>query len=231
MKDAISKRLGKVGRILVLIALCLAGFAFGFVARAEARELSPSIVQHQDTAVLTIESVLANGPPLTIDTILDNLPKVEFTPPVVATALTVKQRLALPAPLPSEEWKRRHRQTVIEAARINNVPANLVMAVIAVESGFNPNARNGTSAGLMQIKLATARGYGLSAGNGMQELFRPDINIRVATNYLGAAYKIANGNICKAVSRYNQGLGSAKINADYCAKVARVMRYVEFHIE
>lgn len=136
------------------------------------------------------------------------------------------------APTPSEAWKARYGPVVISAARQNNVQPNLVMAVIAVESGFNHKARSKDGAtGLMQIKYPTARAYGLEVGRGPEALFDPVTNIRVATNYLGAANKIARGNQCAALSRYNRGLGSNSINAAYCAKVAKVLRHTEFALE
>jgi soluble lytic murein transglycosylase-like protein len=218
MIDAIIERLNDSMRFMTYAAL---GVAFGYVVHASnvtAQELTPATVQNG-------VSLYPAAPPLTIDAILD---EVESKPK--GPSLTKKERAQLP-PTPSVAWKARYGQYVLEAARNNNLPPNLVMAVIAIETGYNANARNGPSIGIMQIQHRTARGFGLERSLGPQALFNPVINIRVATNYLGAAYKLAGGNMCRTVSLYNRGLGSRGISTDYCAKLRRVMRYADYHIE
>ena len=207
LKDAIIERPNRRNPLAMLLVLLLLGFLWGYNVPASARELSPL-------------PIVPTTQPITIDYILDKYEK------------PIKHKYRrLPARPPSDEWKARYGQEVIEAARINNIPPNLVMAVIAIESGFNSQARNGGSAGLMQIKTTTARFYGLDAGLGTESLLDPATNIRVATNYLGTAYKRANGNVCLAVSMYNRGLGSRAISRPYCHKVARIMYHPAFQVE
>lgn len=216
MIDAFIKRSRRnnVIAILSLAALCLLSFGWNFAMAETAQELSPSELQD-------------NKPPPTIDSILDDAIKKEVT---LKPFLTPLERARFIAPVPSEQWKLQYSKYVMAAAEKHKLPPDLIMAVIAVESGYNHRARNGTSYGLMQIKLATARGYGLSRG-GVEDLMNPVTNITVASNYLGAAWKMTNGNVCATVSRYNRGLGSAKLNRSYCAKVARIMKYADFQIE
>ncbi len=225
MRDAIIERPKWVNRlaVIVLALVCLLSFGYGFANAEEAQELSPSIV------LLQAQSETVSAEPTT--TIDDILAKVQEKPKVsTKPALTPKERVQFIVPTPSEQWKATYGRYVIEAATRNGLPPDLVMAVIAIESGFKANARNGTSYGLMQIKLPTARGFGLDRGSGVDALMNPVTNIRVATNYLGAAWKLTNGNVCAAVSRYNRGLGSRQLNADYCAKVRKVMRYADFQV-
>lgn len=231
MRDAIIARPNWANKaaVIMLALVALFGFVWGYAHAEEPPELSPSVV----LLPAQTDTVSAVPTTLTIDAVLDKAIYVQPAPTPSVSAkpsLTLKQRATFIVPTPSNSWKASYGRHVVEAARSNGVPPELVMAVIAVESGFNPNARNGTSYGLMQIKLPTAQGFGLERG-GVPALMNPVINIRVATNYLGAAWKLTNGNVCATVSRYNRGLGSRKISADYCAKVARIMRYADFQIE
>jgi soluble lytic murein transglycosylase-like protein len=77
-------------------------------------------------------------------------------------------------------------------AAANNIPEDLVRRVIKRESGGNPRAVSKGNFGLMQIKLATARGLGYrgtAAG-----LLDADTNMTYAVKYLAGAYRVANGN-------------------------------------
>lgn len=88
-------------------------------------------------------------------------------------------------------------------AAANNVPEELVRRVIKRESGGNPRAVSKGNFGLMQIKLATARGLGYrgtAAG-----LLDADTNMTYAVKYLAGAYRVAGGNHGRAVSYYAAG--------------------------
>jgi soluble lytic murein transglycosylase-like protein len=61
----------------------------------------------------------------------------------------------------------------------------------------------GGSIGLMQIKLATARGLGYTGtAEGLRD---PNTNLTYAVKYLAGAYRAANGNNDRAVSYYASG--------------------------
>jgi Transglycosylase SLT domain len=67
-----------------------------------------------------------------------------------------------------------------ESSRFNLDPT-LVMAVVSVESDFNPNAKSPVGAiGLMQIMPATAA----SMGYDPQDMWNPEKNIEAGTRYL-----------------------------------------------
>ena len=88
-------------------------------------------------------------------------------------------------------------------AAANNVPEELVRRVIKRESGGNPRAVSNGNFGLMQIKLATARGLGYrgtAAG-----LLDADTNMTYAVKYLAGAYNVAGGNHGRAVHYYAAG--------------------------
>jgi len=83
-------------------------------------------------------------------------------------------------------------------AQANHVPVGLVHRVIVRESRYQPNliGRGGTI-GLMQIKLATARGLGYSGdAEGLRD---PDTNLAYGVKYLAGAYRAADGNHDRAM--------------------------------
>src|ERR1700726_2982055 len=89
-------------------------------------------------------------------------------------------------------------------AQANGVPEALVHRVIVRESRYQPHliGRDGTI-GLMQIKLATARGLGYTGtAEGLRD---PDTNLTYAVKYLAGAYRAANGDLNRAVAYYASG--------------------------
>ena len=89
-------------------------------------------------------------------------------------------------------------------ARANGVPEALVHRVIVRESRYQPGliGRGGTI-GLMQIKLATARGLGYTGdAEGLRD---PDTNLTYGVKYLAGAYRAANGDHSRAVHYYAGG--------------------------
>jgi soluble lytic murein transglycosylase-like protein len=88
-------------------------------------------------------------------------------------------------------------------AAANNVPEDLVRRIIKRESGGRPRVVSAGNYGLMQIKLATARGMGYT-GNAAG-LLDADTNMTYAVKYLAGAYRVANGNFNRAVHYYAAG--------------------------
>ena len=118
----------------------------------------------------------------------------------LATILAVA---ALPQ-LASAQQRADYDAMVATHAQANGVPEALVHRVIVRESKYHPNliGRGGTI-GLMQIKLATARGVGYTGtAEGLRD---PNTNLTYAVKYLAGAYRAANGNHNRAVSYYAGG--------------------------
>ncbi len=94
------------------------------------------------------------------------------------------------------------------ASQNSHLPPGLLSALCFVESSHNPNAVNlddgkGSSLGMCQIKLATARTLGF---NGTQaELMQPKTNIELAGKYLKKQLRRYNGDFKKGISAYNSG--------------------------
>jgi soluble lytic murein transglycosylase-like protein len=88
-------------------------------------------------------------------------------------------------------------------AQANGVPEALVHRVIVRESGYRPGLVSHGNIGLMQIKLATARGVGYTGT--AAGLHDPETNLTYAVRYLAGAYRAAHGDFDRAVRYYAAG--------------------------
>lgn len=107
-----------------------------------------------------------------------------------------------PAP-PTAEWRSRaaaYADLIDEAARRAAVNPALLRAVIAVESAFDPQAvsRKGAQ-GLMQLRPATARRYGV------RRPFDPGDNLRGGASYIRDLLKRYGNDLELALAAYNAG--------------------------
>ena len=89
-------------------------------------------------------------------------------------------------------------------ARTNHVPEALVHRVILRESKYQPQLiGQGGTIGLMQIKLATAKGLGYT---GDAECLRdPNTNLTYGVKYLAGAYRAADGDHERTMHFYAAG--------------------------
>lgn len=109
-------------------------------------------------------------------------------------------------------------------ARAHGVPVALADAVVRVESRYNPSARNGPYTGLMQLHPNTARSMGYSGS--VQGLFDPDVNLRYGVKYLAVAYRLAGGDTCRTIMKYQGGHRTERLSAHaarYCSRVRTMM--------
>ena len=112
------------------------------------------------------------------------------------------------------------RAMIARHAAEQGIPPALADAVVRVESRYNPSARNGRNIGLTQISYSTARAMGYSgtpAG-----LMDPDTNLRFGITYLARAWRLAKGDTCTTVLKYQAGHGAQSMTAaarSYCNKV------------
>ncbi|MFD2678838.1 lytic transglycosylase domain-containing protein [Camelimonas lactis] len=109
-------------------------------------------------------------------------------------------------------------------ARAYGIPVALADAVIRVESRYNPSARNGPYLGLSQIHLNTARAVGY--GGGAQGLMDADTNLRYGMKYLAIAYRLAGGDTCRTILKYQAGHRAERMTshaARYCSRVRTMM--------
>jgi soluble lytic murein transglycosylase-like protein len=101
--------------------------------------------------------------------------------------------------------QRAQYETIIAThAKANLVPEVLVHRVIVRESKYQARLLGrGGAIGLMQIKLATARGLGYTGtAEGLRD---PETNLRYGVKYLAGAYRAAGGDHDRAVKYYAAG--------------------------
>ncbi|HET9339102.1 MAG TPA: lytic transglycosylase domain-containing protein [Casimicrobiaceae bacterium] len=116
-------------------------------------------------------------------------------------------------------WKRlesapnvaRFEPLVLRNARDNGLAPELVKAVIAIESGYEPAAVSDKGAvGLMQVMPATGERYGLKGDakrSVVDKLKEPSINLRIGTRYLKDLLARFDGELALALAAYNAGEG------------------------
>lgn len=146
-------------------------------------------------------------------------------------AVGCAQAAAEPAPAPSEapapaaepvRLGRADFRALIEreSARAG-LPAEIAEAVMAVESGYNPEARGAAGeVGLMQVMPGTARMLGFSGGDAA--LADPATNIRLGVTYLAGAWRKSGQDICTTTMKYRAGHGETRfsqLSVNYCVAV------------
>jgi soluble lytic murein transglycosylase-like protein len=138
------------------------------------------------------------------------------------TAKTIgksRRRQALAAPAGSDAV----RAIIARHAAAEGVPFALADAVVRVESRYNPRAAHAGNFGLMQIRHQTARGMGYTGGAG--GLLDAETNARFGMKYLAQAYRLAGGDTCRTIMKYQSGHLATRLsgaNRTYCAKVRTI---------
>src|ERR1700680_9878 len=130
-----------------------------------------------------------------------------------------KSKRALPPYVPDAHS--RYRALVEREAAQAGLAPEIAEAVMAVESGYNPDAIGGVGEiGLMQILPSTARMLGFVGSNA--DLAVPENNIHYGVTYLAAAWRLAGGDLCTAVMKYRAGHGETRfssLSVNYCLAV------------
>lgn len=125
----------------------------------------------------------------------------------------------------TEKTTKPYEKIVAKYAGEYGVPKDLAHAVIFTESAYRADARGRAGEiGLMQLKLATARGVGYKGS--AKGLYNPETNIAYGMKYLAKAYQLSGGTTCGTILKYNAGHGAKRMNPiskAYCDKVARLI--------
>lgn len=112
----------------------------------------------------------------------------------------------LPAALSAAERSYPYQSCFEIASRMHDVPVDLLLAVAATESAWDPDARSHANAhGIMQIQWpGTARHLGVRR---VAELYNPCLNIELGTRYLRELLDANGGDVERALAAYNYGPG------------------------
>jgi soluble lytic murein transglycosylase-like protein len=118
----------------------------------------------------------------------------------------------------------RYQPLIERFARQYGVPADLVEAVAAIESGNDASAVSPRGArGVMQLLPSTARQYGLADA---QALSSPERNIEAGVRHLKSLLVQHHGNVSLALAAYNAGAGAVSRNGDRIPPYRETMLYV-----
>lgn len=134
-----------------------------------------------------------------------------------AAAQDAPSPLAVPSGLSERQA---YVDIVRREASARGLPPEVAEAVAYVETGFQPDAVGAVGEiGLMQIRPSTAEMLGHEGG--ALALFDPATNARFAVRYLAKAWKLANGDLCRALMKYRAGHGAevmSPLSATYCLR-------------
>jgi soluble lytic murein transglycosylase len=116
-------------------------------------------------------------------------------------------------PAGDERWQmsypRMFASDVMQGARANHLDPLLIHALIREESRYNSMALSRSKAiGLTQLMPGTAFGVAKRLGvplGSLSEVYKPDTNIKLGSNYLSSVLQRAQNNALLAVASYNGG--------------------------
>jgi soluble lytic murein transglycosylase-like protein len=192
--------------------------------------------------LLPMRSSVAQSSVSAVATAADREADQSIPPPSASKPLMAKPPAAVDLPPPSVFATRSPQRTASLAAAADHgsrgdpggygaivereasafgVPPELVDAVMAAESSYNP-ATVGASGeiGLMQLMPATAALLGFTGTPA--ELAVPETNIHYGVMYLAAAWRLAGEDICTATMKYRAGHAETRfsyLSVDYCVRV------------
>jgi soluble lytic murein transglycosylase-like protein len=137
-----------------------------------------------------------------------------------AVSLPAAQRLAIPRGKADDARAGALKPLISQHAAENGVPYELADAVVRLESRYNAGAHNGPNLGLTQINFRTAQSLGYKGD--AAGLFDAETNLRYGLKYLAQAYRLAGGDTCGTILRYQFGHRTTTMTSAsrvYCAKV------------
>jgi soluble lytic murein transglycosylase-like protein len=104
---------------------------------------------------------------------------------------------------------------VIQKAERHNVPKDFALAIIELESQYDPNVTGKKGEyGLGQILCSTTRLMGFKGK--CEQLHDPETNLEYTMLYLRYALDQTNNDICKAASYYGSGKIPKSNKTAYC---------------
>ncbi|HSW18507.1 MAG TPA: lytic transglycosylase domain-containing protein [Ramlibacter sp.] len=129
---------------------------------------------------------------------------------------------------PSYKQVRHHLK---EASQAHGIDIELLQALIATESGFDPQAVSPKGAvGLMQVMPATAERWGVSGDARApvaRKLTDPRTNVRTGSRYLAYLMKLFPGQLDLALAAYNAGEGAVQRAGNRIPNYRETQNYVK----
>ena len=118
-----------------------------------------------------------------------------------------------------------------EAAKTHKIDYELLQALIATESGFDPGAVSPKGAiGLMQIMPDTARRFGVDSDRKTaieKKLADPKINVKTGSRYLRLLLDMFPGRLDLALASYNAGEGAVQRAGNQIPNYKETQNYVK----
>lgn len=134
-------------------------------------------------------------------------PRLAFSSQQEAQFWLTEMSARLKNKIPDEEYRREFLSTVHYEALRAGLDPHLVLSLIEVESGFNKYAVSRVGArGYMQVMPFWVKTIGKQDHN----LFHMRINLRYGCTILRHYVDLENGNLYRALGRYNGSLGQAE---------------------
>jgi hypothetical protein len=150
-----------------------------------------------------------------VDWRLASLPLPLDLEPIATSAI-----LEIASPSRALKDRSTYLPAIAEEAVVSGVPPALVDAVVRIESRYDPTAVGSIGEiGLMQVRPKTAALLGFQGTSA--ELAEPRTNLRYGVGYLAKAWRLADGDLCRALMKYRAGHGSDKMSAlsiEYCRR-------------
>ena len=149
-------------------------------------------------AAVLVPATIADGVSLAIAS-----PEAEPGPP--GLVVRVDERLEARMPSLEDPERRELARTLVVESELARIDPLLVLALIEVESAYDPEARSGRGArGLMQLRETTFRREAERAGIDDPDLLDPAVNVRAGIRYLRRLLD-AFGREEHALMAYNAG--------------------------
>ena len=128
------------------------------------------------------------------------------------------------AVVPPGTGRARYLTLITREAIDAGLPVAIADAVARIESGYDPTVVGSVGeVGLMQVRPSTAAMLGFRGT--VAELATPEVNVRYGVRYLARAWRLAGGDLCRALTKYRAGHGAeamSPLSQTYCAR-ARVI--------
>jgi soluble lytic murein transglycosylase-like protein len=123
-----------------------------------------------------------------------------------------------PAAHPKSSARSAIRALIEQETLKTNLPADIAEAVVFVESSYDASTIGRVGEiGLMQVRPGTAAMLGFKGS--LAELAKPELNIHYGVTYLSQAWRLAQGDLCRALMKYRAGHGEevmSPLSVTYC---------------